>query len=412
MTSAPQPVGRNPFNLAVLVAGLGFFVDAFDLLLFNVLRIPSLAELGYSGSHGMRAGEQLLSIQMLGMLTGGILSGILADRKGRARVLFASILLYSLANLANAAVQNFSSYAILRFLAGLGLAGELGAGIALVGERMHAERRGLGTILVAAMGGFGAVCAGLAGDLLYWRYAYIVAGCAGLALLFLRMRHLESELFLKSPRHVRKGSFFLLFQGASRRKRFIFSLLMGIPIWYSVGMLLSFSPEMAAESGLSIGRMGMLFILFQVGITLGDISSGVLSQYWRSRRKALWVFQALALVITLCWFAQLHEGRALVSFHVLSAVLGFGCGYLSVYVTTVSEIFGTNLRVTATATVTNFMRASIAVLIPLCSALKTYAGWSLWTSMLCIGIGIWLLSLYSIGKVDESFGRDLQFIET
>src|ERR1700761_2344591 len=187
---------RSPFNIAVLVAGIGFFIDAFDLFLFNVYRIPSLKDLGLSGSELTSAGERLLSIQMAGMMLGGIITGIYADKKGRVRVLFGSILLYSLANFANAFVRDVNTYAVIRFLAGVGLAGELGAGITLVSESMSIEKRGYGTILVATLGALGAVVAGLAGDVLPWRQAFMAAGIAGGILLALRMRSFESSMFV------------------------------------------------------------------------------------------------------------------------------------------------------------------------------------------------------------------------
>jgi putative MFS transporter len=402
----------SPFNRAVLIAGLGFFVDAFDLLLFNVLRIPSLSELGFSGAELTRNGETLLAIQMAGMMLGGIGSGMLADRFGRASVLFGSILLYSLANLANAFVSSYDMYAVLRFVAGLGLAGELGAGIAMVGERMHAEKRGLGTILVATLGGLGAVAAGLSGDLLHWRTAYIVAGVMGLLLLLLRVKGLETELFHQARKNasIRRGNFFDLFRKKERRNRFLRCVFAGIPIWYCVGMLVSFAPDLAREHGLTGIRLGTCFVLFQTGIACGDLSSGLLSQYFRSRRKIILGFMLLALCVCVLWFAQFYISNFL-SFSLLSLFMGLGCGYLSVFVTTTSEQFGTNLRVTATSSATNLMRGSIAVLVPLHFFLVESIGLSRSDSLAAIGIIVWAAALYAVHAMNETFGKSLDFVE-
>ncbi len=402
----------SPFNRAVLIAGLGFFVDAFDLLLFNVLRIPSLSELGFSGAELTRNGETLLAIQMAGMMLGGIGSGILADRFGRASVLFGSILLYSLANLANAFVSSYDMYAVLRFVAGLGLAGELGAGIAMVGERMHAEKRGLGTILVATLGGLGAVAAGLSGDLLHWRTAYIVAGVMGLLLLLLRVKGLETELFHQARKNasIRRGNFFDLFRKKERRNRFMRCVFAGMPIWYCVGMLVSFAPDLAREHGLTGIRLGTCFVLFQTGIACGDLSSGLLSQYFRSRRKIMLGFMLLALCVCVLWFAQFYISNFL-SFSLLSLFMGLGCGYLSVFVTTTSEQFGTNLRVTATSSATNLMRGSIAVLVPLHLFLVESIGLSRSDSLAAIGIIVWAAALYAVHAMNETFGKSLDFVE-
>jgi len=408
----PHLSHSSPFNRAVLIAGLGFFVDAFDLLLFNVLRIPSLSELGFSGDDLTRNGETLLAIQMAGMMLGGIGSGMLADRFGRASVLFGSILLYSLANLANAFVHSYETYAVLRFIAGLGLAGELGAGIAMVGERMHAEKRGLGTILVATLGGLGAVAAGLSGDLLHWRSAYILAGSMGLLLLLLRMKGLETELFHQTRKNasIRRGNFIDLFRKTERRNRFMRCVLAGVPIWYCVGMLVSFAPDLALEHGISGIRLGTCFVLFQTGIACGDLSSGLLSQYFRSRRQVMLGFMLMAFLVCMLWFAQFYIAN-FISFSVLSLLMGYGCGYLSVFVTATSEQFGTNLRVTATSSATNLMRGSIAVLVPLHIFMYDSMGISRTVSLTAIGIFIWSAALFSVYKMAETFGKSLDYLE-
>jgi MFS family permease len=347
------------------------------------------------------------------MMIGGIFSGMLADRKGRASVLFGSILVYSLANLANAFVNTYEAYAVLRFFAGLGLAGELGAGIAMVGERMHAERRGLGTILVATLGGLGAVAAGLTGDLLHWRMAYALAGGMGILLLFLRMRGLESELFKQTCINdkLRKGNFFDLFIQKERRNRFLRCVFAGIPIWYCVGMLISFAPDMAREHQVEGIQLVTCFVLFQTGIACGDLSSGLLSQYFKSRRKIMLAFMTLALGVCVIWFAQFYLGKIGISFQVLSLLMGLGCGYLSVFVTSTSEQFGTNLRVTATSSATNLMRGSIAVLVPLHLMLHESLGLSRSFSLLIIGGAVWIAAMYSVFKMKETFGKTLDFVE-
>jgi MFS family permease len=403
----------SPFNIAVFAAGLGFFVDAFDLLLFNVIRIPSLKSLGFSGEALTHAGESLLAIQMAGMIIGGIVSGILADRKGRATVLFASILLYSIANLANASVNDFTTYAIVRFLAGVGLAGELGAGIALVGEKMTASNRGLGTIMVATLGGLGSIAAGLIGDILPWRTAYIVAGLAGFMLLFIRMKSLETSLFKESIKRkdIQHGNFFMLFKPKERLNRFIKSVLIGVPIWYCVGMLISFMPDLALQTGNIPVKLGTCFILFQVGITTGDLSSGLLSQWFKNRLKVMAFYMLIALVACAFWFLNFMYWDMAISTVLLSFLMGYGCGYLSVFVTATSEQFGTNLRVTATSSVTNFMRGSVSILIPLHILLRNYFTLTLSISLIIIGLLVWSLAFYAVLSSKETFGKDLNFVE-
>lgn len=400
---------HSPFNIAVLAAGLGFFIDAFDLFLFNVYRIPSLKELGLNGEALTKTGEYLLSVQMLGMMIGGILSGIIADKKGRVTVLFGSILLYSLANIANGFVHDVNTYALVRFLAGVGLAGELGAGITLVGESMSIEKRGYGTILVATLGGLGAVSAGLAGDFLPWRTAFIAAGIIGFLLLLMRVQSMETGIFKESQSITKhKGSFLHLFSNRLRTYKYFACILVGVPIWYSVGLLITLSPELAKEHHIEFLKLGLCFILFQTGITSGDLTSGILSQWMKSRKKVLLIFMSIAIIGTILHFNQLYQSAAL---YFTSFLMGFGCGYLSVFVTSTAEHFGTNLRVTVTATVTNFMRGAVTILIPLRIFIQNQGGVSLTTSLIITGCIVWLLAIMAVVLLPDTYGKDLHFVE-
>ncbi|MBX2904838.1 MAG: MFS transporter [Taibaiella sp.] len=410
MSTANQKIYSSPFNITVLVAGIGFFIDAFDLFLFNVYRIPSLKDLGLSGSELTLTGERLLSIQMAGMMLGGIITGIFADKKGRVKVLFGSILLYSLANFANAFVHDVTSYAIIRFLAGVGLAGELGAGITLVSESMSVEKRGYGTILVAALGALGAVTAGLIGDFLPWRQAFMAAGVAGGLLLVMRLRSFEPAMFSNNNASAgKRGSLLLLFSSPRRALKYVACILMGVPIWYSVGLLITLSPEIGAANGLDFIKLSRCFILFQVGITVGDLLSGILSQLFRSRKKVLVGFMVFGILSTTYHFLLISSG---VEFYITSLLMGLGCGYLSVFVTTTAEHFGINLRVTVTATVTNFMRGALVLLIPMHQELERTFGLSLTGGLIATGGIVWALALTSALALPDTFGKSLAFTES
>jgi MFS family permease len=400
---------KSPFNLAVIAAGLGFFVDAFDLFLFSIYRIPSLTELGFSGAALKAEGELLMAFQMAGMMFGGIITGMIGDRKGRVAVLFGSILLYSVANIANAFVQDIQTYEIVRFLAGMGLAGELGAGITLVSESMTIENRGYGTIMVATMGAFGAVCAGLAGDWMPWRTAFFVAGIAGLLLLALRMRSMETGMFKSTVQtSAKRGSFSYLLSAKERSLRYLACILMGVPIWYSVGLVITLSPELAKEHALDGWKLTTAFTLFQIGITAGDLSSGILSQMLKSRKKILILYMVLAIASTGALFFEfiIQQQNYLLCF-----LMGLGCGYLSVFVTTTAEQFGTNLRVLVTATVTNFMRGSVTLLIPFHLWLENKMEMTLTSSLIFTGAIVWILALVSVVALKETYGKDLNYTE-
>jgi predicted MFS family arabinose efflux permease len=274
---------------------------------------------------------------------------------------------------------------------------------------MSKERRGYGTILVATLGALGAVTAGLAGDFLPWRQAFFAAGCAGFLLLFLRIRSMESFIFEEAKHgNMKRGSFKLLFATRSRAFKYIACILMGVPIWYSVGLLITLSPELAELHHIEGLKLSTCFILFQIGIASGDLSSGVLSQLFKSRKKILLAFMIFAIIATLFHFKNIFQGQQL---NLTSFLMGLGCGYLSVFVTTTAEHFGTNLRVTVTATVTNFMRGAVVLLIPLHQTIEKSFGLTLTNGLAITGIIVWSLALLSVILLPETYARDLEFVE-
>jgi MFS family permease len=409
MTQLAAAPARRPY-VPILVAALGYFVDIYDLILFSIVRIPSLTALGLSGDALLESGVLLLNMQMAGMLLGGIAWGVLGDRRGRLSVLFGSILLYSLANLANAFVQDVPAYAVLRFIAGVGLAGELGAGITLVSEILPREVRGYGTTIVATVGILGAVAAVLVGDLFDWRIAYIVGGVMGLALLVLRIGVYESGLFEGVRRTTAvRGSFLALFATAERARRYLSVVLVGLPIWYVVGVLITFAPELGAALGVEPAPRAARAVLFAyLGLTFGDLASGLLSQLIRSRRRALGIFLGLTALFVLTYFAPVAKSTT--AFYAICFALGVATGYWAVFVTVASEQFGTNLRATATTTAPNFVRGAVVPVTLLFQALRGPLG--LAHAGLAVGVLTLVIAAVALAGLRETFGRDLDFVES
>ena len=395
--------------LTVLVAALGYFVDIYDLILFLIVRVKSLRGLGVPAAELLDKGVLLLNLQMIGMLTGGLLWGILGDKRGRLSVLFGSIFLYSVANIANGFVHTVPEYAALRLIAGIGLAGELGAGITLVSEVMSREGRGWGTTVVAGVGLCGAIVAALVGAAFPWQTAYIVGGVLGLALLALRVGLRESGMF-QGVREtaVARGSFLLLFATAARAKRYASVILVGMPIWFTISILVGLSPELSHAMGLrETPDPGRAVMLFYIGASLGDFSSGFLSQLLRSRKKVLGIFLTLTALAIALYFAI--GGSSLTALYACCAALGAATGYWAVFVTVASEHFGTNLRATATTTAPNFVRGSVVPMTAAFQALKGPLGVT--GSAMVVGgtaLGIAAVALLAL---DETFGRNLDFIE-
>jgi putative MFS transporter len=400
-------ISRNTL-ITIAVAALGYFVDIYDLILFSIVRLSSLRSLGLSEEQVLHQGLFILNMQMLGMLVGGVLWGVLGDKKGRQKVLFGSILLYSVANFANAYVETVSSYAIIRFIAGIGLAGELGAGITLVAECMPKTKRGYGTSLVAAFGVLGAVAAYALAQVVDWRTCFQIGGIMGLCLLALRVGVLESSLYHKTAQQVavKRGQFLSLFTSKHLFTKYIQCIGIGIPSWFLIGILITFSNEFAKALGIQ-GTIdpARAVVLCYIGLSIGDVLSGLVSQWLQSRKKTLYLFYtALGLGFVLYFTAH---GAPAAYFYALSFYLGVAGGFWAIFVTMGAEQFGTNLRATVATTVPNFVRGALP-LITLCfttlQAPLGFLGSGAATGALCLAIAFW-----SAIKIQETFHQDLDY---
>jgi MFS transporter, putative metabolite:H+ symporter len=400
---------QGTIGASILLAALGYFVDIYDLILFSIVRVKSLRAIGVPEDQLLESGVFLLNMQMGGMLTGGILWGILGDKKGRLSVLFGSIALYSLANIANGFAHSVNQYAVLRLIAGIGLAGELGAGITLVSEIMSAEMRGYGTMIVAGVGILGGVMAGLIGDYFDWRTSYFIGGGMGLALLCLRIGVYESGMFskVKEQGHVERGNFMALFKDKHRIEKYLCSILIGVPIWFVIGILVTFSPEFGKALGMAEAPSpARAIMLLYLGCAMGDFVSGALSQYMKSRRKVAGLFLIGTGVLIGLYLAR---AWTLDAFYFLCWALGMATGYWAVFVTMASEQFGTNIRATVTTTVPNFVRGSLVPLNFFFKAAKAQFGIVAGAGL--VGTASILLALAALSRLQETYGKDLNYTE-
>ncbi len=400
---------RQLLQLPVLVAALGYLVDMYDLFLFNVVRVPSLKELGFEGDQLFEHGASLLNYQMAGMLIGGIVWGVMGDKRGRLSVLFGSIIIYSLANIANGLVTTVPQYAACRFIAGVGLAGELGAGVTLVTEILPKKIRGYGTTIVATLGLVGAIGAYFVAELFEWRISYYVGGGMGLLLLLLRINIFESKIFTKAKnKHIKRGNLLMLFNNRTRFVKYLMSILVGLPIWFVVGILITFSPEFAKAAGITEPvNAGKAVMLTFTGQVFGDIVSGFLSQFMQSRKKVILLFILMSLAFVLVYL--LIPASSASVFYITCAFLGFCNGYWTLFITIAAELFGTNLRATVATTVPNFVRGATIPLLAVFKWLKPDMG--IMTAALIIGVSTSAIALFALWNIDETFNRDLDYIE-
>jgi MFS transporter, putative metabolite:H+ symporter len=416
---------KKLFSLPVIVAALGYFVDIYDLLLFSIVRRPSLISMGVPEDQLFGQGELLLNVQMGGLLLGGVIWGIMGDKRGRLSVLFGSILLYSLANIANGFATTVPQYAVLRFIAGIGLAGELGAGVTLVSETLPRHIRGYGTTIIATVGLMGAVVANFISKIFDWQTTYFIGGGLGLILLVTRISVFESGIFLKlKEKKVSRGDFFQLFNKKSRFKKFMGCIFIGLPIWYTIGILITFSPEFAGSLSI-VGTIdvGNSVMFSYFGLAAGDLSSGIISQKIGSRKKVVAAYILLTLAFVILYLFMPFRTPSF--FYVCCFLLGFGIGYWALFVTIAAEQFGTNLRSTVATSVPNFIRGTTIPLIILFKYLReTFShhytplvgemdakNMGIIYGALTVGLCTIVIAFLALRAIDETYGRDLNFEE-
>ncbi|MCA6416189.1 MAG: MFS transporter [Cytophagales bacterium] len=402
------------WSVPVIVAALGYFVDIYDLLLFSIVRRTSLQSIGVPEDQLLTQGEFVLQSQMVGLLLGGLIWGIMGDKKGRLSVLFGSILLYSLANIANGFVTTVNQYAVLRFIGGIGLAGELGAGITLVSEVLPTRLRGYGTTLVATVGLMGAVLANFIAKKFDWQIAYFIGGGLGIVLLVARVSIFESGVFLKlKEQTVQRGNFFQLFSNSTRFKKFVGSVFIGLPIWFVIGILITFSPEFAKalhiDGTISAGDAVMYSY---IGLAVGDLVSGFISQALRSRKKVVFLYVIVTTVMILV--SLFTPGRSVFNFYLTCFLLGVSIGYWALFVTMAAEQFGTNLRSTVATSAPNFIRGMVVPLTLGFRFMREQLGGgepAVIYGALVVGVITIIIAFLSLQWVEETFSRDMNFVE-
>ena len=404
-------------GLTILVASLGYFVDIYDLQLFNIVSKESLRGIGITDENLIKTLDYSLFLwQMSGIILGGLIWGILGDKRGRKKILFGSILIYSLANIANAFVTNVEAYSIIRFITGIGLAGELGAAVTLINESMSKEKRGIGTMIIVTMGALGAVAAVGIHKLQFtmlglesWQVSYIIGGCLGLLLLFMRFQTFESEMFDKVEKEkVQRGNFFMLFKTKERALRYLSCIAIGLPVWFCVGLLIKFSDKFATVLEVEGPIDPTTCIIFcYLGLSGGDLISGFISQFLKSRKKIIFFYLGTTVIISL-YFLLVHH-HSVNTFYALAALLGATTGYWVLFVSNAAEQFGTNIRSTVASTVPNFVRGSTVPIVLTFKYIEPSFG--VINSALIIGgvtIGIAAIAL---AYLPETFGKNLNFIE-
>ena len=409
-----QPKTYSIFSLPVIVGALGFFVDIYDLLLFNIVRKSSFRDLGVPEDAMKDIGESIISWQMFGLTIGGILWGIMGDKKGRKSVLFGSILLYSLATIGNGFVQTVEQYTWLRFIAGLGLAGELGASITLTSELLPKEKRGIAAALIATSGVMGTITAyfvhNLSGE--NWRLCYFIGGGMGIALLFLRVGVLDSKLYdVTKNAQVKMGNFLMILNNQERFWRYMRCIFIGLPVWFVIGVMISFSDEFAKRFGIEDFDQPKALMLQYVALAFGDMGAGFLSNYLRSRKKTLLIYYGILSFFMILFFALKGGGNAF-NMYAICMGLGFGSGISVVYITMSAEQFGTNLRATAAISIPNLVRGFLPLILVIFQYLRrdqmlnnyVTAAWV--TGLFIVALGLW-----SVIKTKETFEKDLDYLE-
>lgn len=397
--------------LTIIVAALGYFVDVFDLLLFTIVRVQSLKDIGVPEKDLLDAGVTIISWQMAGLLLGGLLWGVLGDRFGRLSVLFGSILLYSVGNIANAYVETVDQYKYLRFITGLGLAGELGVGVTLASELLPKRLRGLGTTFISTIGVMGAAAAAIVSHYTDWKTAYIIGGVMGLVLLVLRVNVKESGMYKNlaaDRKKVSRGNLVMLLTKWDLLRRYLAVICIGAPIWGVIGLLIMFTPEFARDFGLKIQPTAVDAVLYcYIGTTFGSFFSGALSQRLKSRRKSIAVSLCM-MIVFLALFVTVKP-ESLFVYYSLCGLLGAAAGYWAMFVQVGAEQFGTNIRATAATSIPNVVRGLTIPMTTAFSALIPAIGVTAsGLTVMVVALALAFIGLYS---VKETFHRDLDYLE-
>ena len=401
------------WSLPVLVAALGYFVDVYDLLLFTIVRQPSVLAVGSTLETIIVDSAHIINWQMSGLLIGGILWGIIGDKKGRLKVLFGSILLYSVANILTSFVQTVDQYAYCRFVGGIGLAGELGAGITLVSEMLPKHKRGIGTSMVAGIGLFGAVFAYFTFQYTKdWRLCYQIGGGLGVFLLILRVKVAESFMFESAKlENIQKGNFFMFLNNKKRFSKYIKAILIGLPTWFVIGVLVNYSNKFAtANYGENLIDSGRSVMFAYVGIATGDLIIGYVSQYFKSRKKALLLFYLLNILGMVLFFSALNDSDD--RMYAICGFLGFSTGYWAIFNQMAAEQFGTNLRATAATTIPNMVRGALPLInLLFLDILQKSLGWSIIQSGIFTGAIVMGITLIAFVFTEETYHKDLDYLE-
>lgn len=402
------------FSFPVIIGALGFFVDIYDLLLFNIVRQSSCKDLGVSPEDMQKTGEHIINWQMFGLTVGGILWGIMGDKRGRKSVLFGSILLYSVATFATGFVHTIEQYSMLRFIAALGLAGELGASITLTSELLPKEKRGIGASIIATAGVLGTITAYFIYDLSGqdWRLCYYIGGAMGIALLFLRIGVLDSRMYDAAKQDkVELGNFLMLLNKRDRFFRYLRAILIGLPVWYVIGILISFSEKFAKEWGITGFDQPRALMFQYVALVFGDLSAGLLSNLIKSRKKTLFIFYGI-LSIAIALYFGLKGGHSATNMYLLCMLLGFGSGLSVLYIMMSAEQFGTNLRATVAISVPNLVRGFLPLMILLFQWLRSASVFNDFiTGAWVTGVVVIIVGLISAMYTKETFGKELDFTE-
>lgn len=397
--------------MAVIAAALGYFVDLYDIVLFGVVRVASLKEIGITGDDLISKGILLLNLQFIGMLIGGIAWGVIGDKLGRKTALIATITMYSAANVLNGFVTDIETYAVLRFVAGVGLAGELGAGITLVAEILPKNYRGYGTTVISFLGLVGALTASFVGSSFDWRVAYFVGGGMGFLVLILRIFALRESNMFEDQKNTtaKRGDILIFFRSKKLLLKLLAVIAVGVPIWYVSGIVITFSPEFGAALNLSRVITAAETLKWQaIGLAIGSGLSGIVSEMVKSRKMVVWFCFIAMAVLTVVTLNMTNADADI--FMIVILMVGLGQGYWTVFLTMAAENFGTNIRATVATSVPNFVRSMVVPMSLWLNSIRHDLG--LINSALLIGGIVFVIAFAALSFIKETYGTDINYTET
>ncbi len=408
---------NSSYFIILLVTSLGNFVDYGDMFMASLVRNDAIVALGIAQTKEavLAVGLNLESFQAVGFLLGCFTWGIFADKKGRLQVLYISTLVYSLANILNGLLSPEWShvyywYGGCRLFSGWGLSAEFSVAITLIVEYFSVKKRIIGTMLMTGLGFLGVFLVSWLKFYTHilWNEFFIWGGVAGLVLLVFRFAAQESFMFLnQQTAAIKKGSLMTLLKQKKYSRQFFLTVWLVLPI-FLVQLILKFSPNISQQINSEIISIALVLLIYDAFSIFSDILGCYISYLFNNRMRVL-KFYLILIFLALLGFAIWPPLTTFSWYWVYVPILGLANGYWGLWGTMIAELFGINVRATATTFIVNLSRSFVLILSITFKDLDLRYGFSI--SVIVLTLVTCGLAFWSVFKIPETAHKNLEYVE-